>query len=92
LSNYNLQNPNIQFRFFFVIVTFTKKALQIFCTTNECDSDYKEWCFFTKMDDYQKLCDIDKNVIKMGVIIKGIYCGSNIYLNVILMENILDFH
>jgi len=48
--------------------------------------------FFTKMDGYQKLCDIDKNVIKMGVIIKGIYCGSNIYLNIILMENILDFH
>ncbi len=28
--------------------------------------------FFTKMDDYQKMCDTNKNVIKMGVIIKGV--------------------
>jgi hypothetical protein len=29
--------------------------------------------FLAKMDGYQKLCDTDKNVTKMGVIIKGIY-------------------
>ncbi len=27
----------------------------------------------TKMDGYQKLCDINKNVIKMGVIIKRVH-------------------
>ncbi len=30
--------------------------------------------FLTKTDDYQKMCDTNKNVIKMGVIIKGVYC------------------
>jgi hypothetical protein len=25
------------------------------------------------MNDYQKMCDTNKNVIKMGVIIKGVY-------------------
>ncbi len=29
--------------------------------------------FLTKMDGYQKMCDINKNVIKMGAIIKGVY-------------------
>ncbi len=29
--------------------------------------------FLTKMDGYQKMCDTNKNVIKMGVIIKGVY-------------------
>jgi hypothetical protein len=27
------------------------------------------------MDGYQKMCDINKNVTEMGVIIKGVYCG-----------------
>jgi hypothetical protein len=29
--------------------------------------------FITKMDGYQKICDTNKNVTKMGVIIRGIY-------------------
>ncbi len=29
--------------------------------------------FLTKMDGYQKMCDTNKNVTKMGVIIKGVY-------------------
>jgi hypothetical protein len=64
--------------------------LQIFCATNECVSDFKTMVFFTKMDGHQKLCDINKNVIKMGVIMKGVYCSLNTYLNIILMENIID--
>jgi hypothetical protein len=28
----------------------------------------------TKMDGYQKMCDTNKNVNKMGVIIKDVYC------------------
>jgi hypothetical protein len=27
--------------------------------------------FLTKMDGYQKMCDTNKNVIKIGAIIKG---------------------
>jgi hypothetical protein len=30
----------------------------------------------SKMVGYPKLCDTDKNVTKMGVIIKGVYCSS----------------
>jgi hypothetical protein len=30
--------------------------------------------FLTKMDGYQKMCDMNKNVTKMGMIIKGVYC------------------
>jgi hypothetical protein len=30
--------------------------------------------FLIKMDGYQKLCDTNKNVTKMGVIIKRVYC------------------
>jgi hypothetical protein len=30
--------------------------------------------FLTKTNGYQKLGDRNKNVIKMGVIIKGVYC------------------
>ncbi len=33
----------------------------------------KKMTFLTKTDDYQKMCDTNKNVIKMGVIIKGVY-------------------
>jgi hypothetical protein len=29
--------------------------------------------FLTKIDCYQKMCDKNKNVIKMGMIIKGVY-------------------
>lgn len=29
--------------------------------------------FLTKLNGYQKLCDINKNMTKMGVIIKGVY-------------------
>jgi len=32
--------------------------------------------FSTKMNGYQKLCDTKKNVTKMRVIIKGVYCTS----------------
>jgi hypothetical protein len=54
-GNYNLQNLNICWRFPFILVTFTKKALQIFCAINECDSDYKKWSrFFAKTNGYQK--------------------------------------
>jgi hypothetical protein len=74
LPNYNLQNLNIYTRFPPIIVTFTKKKpLQIFCAINKCDSDFKEWHSFTKMDGYQKLCDTNKNMTKMGLIIKGVY-------------------
>jgi hypothetical protein len=30
--------------------------------------------FLIEMDGYQKMRDTNKNVIKMGVIIKGVYC------------------
>jgi len=29
--------------------------------------------FLTKINGYQKVCDTNKNVTKMGVIIKGVY-------------------
>ncbi len=29
--------------------------------------------FLTKTDGYSKMCDTNKNVTKMGVIIKGVY-------------------
>jgi hypothetical protein len=31
--------------------------------------------FFTKTNDYQELCDTNKNVTKMGVIIRRVYCN-----------------
>ncbi len=34
--------------------------------------------FLTKMDGYQKMCDTNKNVIKMGVIIKRVYCRMSV--------------
>jgi len=41
----------------------------MFCaTTNECDNDSKEWCFLPK-----KMSETNKNVTKMGVILKGVY-------------------
>jgi hypothetical protein len=30
--------------------------------------------FQTEMDGYHKLCETNKNVTKMGMIIKGVYC------------------
>jgi hypothetical protein len=30
--------------------------------------------FIANMDGYQNMCDTNKNVTKMGVIIKGVYC------------------
>jgi hypothetical protein len=33
----------------------------------------KKMVFLTKTDGYQKMCDTNKNVIKMGVIIKEVY-------------------
>jgi hypothetical protein len=31
--------------------------------------------FLTKLDGYRKMCDTNKNVTEMGVIIKGVYYG-----------------
>jgi hypothetical protein len=46
----------------------------MFCATNECgSSDSKKWHFFIKMDGYQKMCDTNMHVTKMGVTIKGVY-------------------
>ncbi len=50
-----------------------KKALQIFCATNECDRNCKEWCFLLKWMVTKRNYDTNKNVTKMGVIIKGVY-------------------
>ncbi len=52
-GNKNLQNPNICPRFSHYSHIY-KEALQIFCATNECDSDSKEQCFLLKMDVYHK--------------------------------------
>jgi disulfide bond formation protein DsbB len=51
-----------------------KKALQIFCVTNECDSDSKKWRFLLKQRVTKKMCGTNKNVIKMGVIIMIVFC------------------
>jgi hypothetical protein len=60
------------------LVILQKKALQIFCATDECDNDSKKWCFLLKWMVTKKLCDTNKNVTKMGVIIKGVYCISSL--------------
>ncbi len=41
------------------------------CAINECDNDSKKWCFLLKTDDYQKMCDTNKNVTKIDVIKRG---------------------
>jgi hypothetical protein len=42
----------------------------MFYAINKCDNNSKQWIFFTKMNDYhKKMCDTNKNVIKMGVTI-----------------------
>jgi hypothetical protein len=37
--------------------------------------------FFTKMNGYQKMCDTNKNVTRMGMIIKRVYCIICIKMN-----------
>jgi hypothetical protein len=32
----------------FVLFSRYSQALQIFCATNECDTDSKKWCFLLK--------------------------------------------
>jgi hypothetical protein len=39
-----------------IIVTFTKKALQIFCATNKCDSDFKKRCCLLKWMVVKNVC------------------------------------
>jgi len=41
---------------------------------NKCDSDSKEWCFLLKWIVPKKMCETNKNVTNMGVIIKGVWC------------------
>jgi hypothetical protein len=56
----------------------------MFCATNECDSEPQEWCFFPKSmitTQKKKSCDTNKNMIKMGVIIKGVYCIINLIVD-----------
>jgi predicted metal-binding membrane protein len=54
---------------------FQLDSLLLVCI-NECDSDSKKMVFLTKAYGYQKLCDTNKNVIKMGMIARGVYCIS----------------
>jgi hypothetical protein len=35
----------------------------MFCATNKCDYDFKEWCFLLKQMVTQKKCVTNKNVI-----------------------------
>ncbi len=37
--------------------------------------------FQTEMDGYQKLCDTNKNVTNMGMIIKEVYCIYLLHVN-----------
>jgi len=34
---------------------------------------------FLKIDGYQKMCDTNKNVIKIGMIIKGVYYNAKMH-------------
>jgi hypothetical protein len=52
----------------------------MFCVINECDSESKEWCFLLKQIITKKMCDTNKNVTKMGVIIKGFIIICYYYL------------
>ncbi len=61
------------------ISTFTKKrkekTLQIFWVANECDNDSKiDVSYQNGWLPKKKKCDTNKNMTKMGVIIKGVYC------------------
>jgi hypothetical protein len=51
----------------------SKKALQMFCITTKCDIDSKKVLFLTKTNEYQQMCDITKNMTKIGVIIRRVY-------------------
>jgi hypothetical protein len=44
--------------------------------------------FLTKTNDYQEVCDKNKNVIKMSVIIKGVYYIMKLSIS-ILSKNIV---
>jgi len=60
---------------FFVIIIFTKGPLQILWATKECDNESSKWCFLLKLmvkRKKRKKSDTNKNVTKMGVIIKGL--------------------
>jgi len=59
-----------------IITIICKKALQMFCATKKCENDSKKWYFLPKqmVTEKKKECDTNKNVIKMSVIIKSIYC------------------
>jgi hypothetical protein len=51
----------------------------MFCTTNECDSDSKKWCFLATQIVTKKLCDTNKNMTKnrcdykRGLLCKNLY-------------------
>jgi hypothetical protein len=58
---------------------FSFAHVQMVCATNECDSDSKEWYFLPfKWLPKTFVCDTNKNVTKMGVIIKAIYCSNQV--------------
>jgi len=44
--------------------------------------------FLTKTNGYQKFCDVNKNVTKIGVIIKGVYYIMKLSIS-ILSKNIV---
>jgi hypothetical protein len=44
----------------------------MFYATNKCDSDSKKWCFLPKQMITKKCVTINKNVTKMGVIMRGV--------------------
>jgi len=47
----------------------------MFCATKECDSDPKKnGVSYQNRWLLKKMHDTNKNMIKMGVIIKGVYC------------------
>jgi hypothetical protein len=57
----------------------------MFCdTTNECDDDSKKCCFLPKWMVAKKMCDTNKNVTKMCVIIKWVYY---INLTIFIVKN-----
>ncbi len=51
----------------------------MFHAINECDSEYKEWCFLFKQMVIIKMCDTNKNLIKMGMIVKGVYYSAKMH-------------
>jgi hypothetical protein len=62
-----------------LIVFFSFAHVQMFCAINQCDRDSKEWYFLPfKWLPKTFVCDTNKNVTKMGVIIKAIYCSNQV--------------